>query len=144
MTVTFWAPVWWSTCRACPSGDAHEGTVCAAAGGDGHAPSLLQWHCAENEYSDLASLLHSGQEGLIKHLVSRAETDALPLAAVAALLAIYILMSMVAFGLAVPAGHFIPGLTMGAALGRVMGALIESLRAEMRRMVCEQGGSGLC
>ena len=37
------------------------------------------------------------------------------------LLAIYFVVAVLVFGVAVPAGNFIPGMTIGAALGRTFG-----------------------
>ena len=59
------------------------------------------------------------------HLFARDSDDLeLGLSALLALLGLYTLCTIMSFGIDVPFGTFIPSLTVGAALGRVLGQLL--------------------
>ena len=60
-------------------------------------------------------------EGLIKHLFSRTPSQELGLPILLTLFAIYAVTHALAFGLAIPCGNFIPSMTLGATLGRILG-----------------------
>ena len=100
----------------------------AAAGGRRRWASLRAGTCAPHYYSELATLFHSGQEGLIKHLFERATASSdgdegweIRLLVLAVFLAFYFPLAAFAFGIAVPAGNFIPAMTVGARAGRLVG-----------------------
>ena len=115
-------------------------------GGGGTTLEFVRWNCAAGEYNPMASLLHSGQEGLIKHLLERKSQTAAALAAagggssntssssgddgalgwdvVLPFWAVYLVLAIAVFGIFVPSGNFIPALTLGAAMGRLFGMLI--------------------
>ena len=89
---------------------------------------VIRWHCPERQYSEMATLFQSGQEGLIKHLFERATASSdgdegweIRSPVLAVFLAFYFPLAAFAFGIAVPAGNFIPAMTVGAALGRLVG-----------------------
>ena len=146
-SLVFWAPVM-SGCIACPSAETPGCSVAApnaiteavthGSVGDGsashgsgddylhaihvrlHSLRYRRWHCPEGQYSELATLLHAGQEELVKHLLSRgAEGPPPSLSVLLFFVPLYFGIAAVVLGLAVPAGNFIPALTLGAALGRV-------------------------
>ena len=89
------------------------------AGAGGGLVFVQHW-CEEGEYNELATLFLSPQEGLIKHLLQRTEVEVTP-SALGILLALYTVIAVLVFGIAVPAGNFIPALTIGAAMGRLLG-----------------------
>ena len=137
-SIFFWVPAL-SPCTPCPAdatgcGDLaaiDEGRRLAGSGSNSlhhrlHSLRYRQWVCPVGEYSELATLLQAGQEELIKHLLSREDTDAptFSLSTYAVFLPLYFALAVVALGLAVPAGNFIPALTIGAALGRLEATLL--------------------
>ena len=67
-------------------------------------------------------MISHGQEGLIRHLLARSE-QSFSLGVYATLLAVYFLLSVSVFGIFVPAGNFIPAMTLGAGTGRIVGQL---------------------
>lgn len=90
-----------------------------------HHLSYVQYACPSGEYSRMASLLHSGHEGLIKHLyVRHEEADDVPLSELAILLVIYFLLATTMLGIALPHGSFIPGMILGSLGGRLAGEIL--------------------
>ncbi len=96
-TVLYWLPFGFS-CRDCVSGMAcYHGNASSAhrmladqipdaewplpallggfarrrLAGGGTTLQYVQWQCHHGQYNEMATLLHSGQEGLIKHLLAR-------------------------------------------------------------------------
>ena len=139
-TAYFWTPDIFE-CRKCTEGmNCYDGAGSSGSddgdGGDrrrrlaggGGGLHYVQWTCAPHYYSELATLFHSGQEGLIKHLFERATASSdgdegweIRSPVLAVFLAFYFPLAAFAFGIAVPAGNFIPAMTVGAALGRLVG-----------------------
>ena len=104
--------------------------------------SYVQWQCPPHHYNSMASLLHTGQEGLILHLLERRDAPttsgcdgggSVSYASDAPIdhtfdwdvllpfLAMYLVMAISVFGIFVPAGNFIPALTIGCGMGRLVG-----------------------
>jgi len=131
LSVTFWLPVM-MPCEQCPSPDSlgcGSARRAAEEGGDSlharlHGLRHRQWACPAGEYSELATLLHAGQEELIKHLLTRGTEGQVSLATLAVFSPLYLILAVAAAGLAMPAGNFVPSLTLGAALGRMCGFLL--------------------
>jgi hypothetical protein len=111
--------------------------------------------CAEGEYNDLASLFLVPSEDAIRQLFhfTTAATAAAPsgggnndgsggasltVASVAVFFVAYTALAVLAYGIAVPAGLFIPSLLSGAALGRLAG---EALNAALLRVGALTGGA---
>ena len=97
-----------------------------SGGGDHGTLTFLRWNCPAGQYNELASLLHSGQEGLVVHLLARndGEQQELRLSALLTLLGLYTVLTICSYGIAIPFGNFIPSLTIGASLGRVFGEIL--------------------
>lgn len=143
----FWAP-FLVGCRPCPQSAIAECGVslmmdaepssASRSGGHGsshgshdiihqrlHGLAHRRWQCAAGEYNELATLLHAGQEELVKHLLSReTDVDGPSLDVLGMFLFVYLAIATVALGLSVPAGNFIPALTIGAALGRMQAQIL--------------------
>ena len=89
---------------------------------------------------------------LLCHLETQPEPepaqDDVSSSAVACLLAIYFCASVLVFGISVPAGNFIPAMTIGAALGRLFGHLLADAghveRANVGRFALMGAGAVLC
>ena len=84
--------------------------------GGGGAPPQLRWNCARGQVNDMASLMHNGQEGIILNMLSRdqAVADVLTWHLLLPFMLMYVLVAICVFGIFVPAGNFIPALTIGA------------------------------
>ena len=115
-----------------------------ALAGGGEA-RLEAWQCPDGQYNPMASIMHTGQEGVILHFFDRSasggghrqrrslaasgggggvEDDSLKWQIVLPFLLIYFVLAVIVFGIFVPAGNFIPALTIGAALGRLVGTIL--------------------
>jgi len=74
----------------------------------------------------MASLLHSGQEGLIKHLLERSNNSdhTFDTVSLLVMLITYFAIASLIFGIQVPAGNFVPSMTIGAIMGRLVGVFL--------------------
>ena len=106
----------------------HARALAATPSADGTVPVVhrvhlvyLRYGCRAGEYSQSASLLHTGQEGLVMHLLERTGSYEVPLTELGVIMVLYIFLAILVFGISVPGGNFIPGMTMGAMIGRCMG-----------------------
>jgi len=146
LSIYFWLPLAFG-CTKCPDSlsatdhNADSSTATRRLSQDAscqvhvHLP-LLQWHCNDGYYSELGTLLHAGQEGLIKQLFARTELSAFSPASLAVLFVLYFCLAAVLMGLALPAGNFVPGIVIGASFGRVVGIFMA------RAGVCSERSEG--
>ena len=140
-------------CYAGYSSSYANGSVTASASGrrlagGGATLTFVQWNCDTYHYNPMATLLHSGQEGLIKHLLERSNAvsgDAsLDWSVMLPFLCLYIVLAIGIFGIFVPSGNFIPAMTIGAGLGRLFGLLVASwFRTSFPAEVIDVGLYGL-
>ena len=95
----------------------------SGAGGD---RTYVQYTCPEGKYSQLASLSLAGEEGVIRHLLSRDEEEFKVLALVIFLI-IYIPISVSNRLLPIPMGSFVPNLLIGSLVGRIVGEALQAI-----------------
>jgi len=85
----------------------------------------VRFLCPDGHYGDLASLLLVPSEDAIRQLFHFTSPHAgavtLSVGSVAVFFLAYTVLAVVAYGIAVPAGLFIPSLLSGAAMGRLIG-----------------------
>ena len=93
----------------------------------GGPSALVQFHCDETEYNEMASLWLIGEEGAIKQLYNRSASkrNAFSIKTLFAFVAVYIVLSGCTGGLAIPFGTFVPNLFVGAALGRAFALIVQ-------------------
>ena len=100
--------------------------------GGGGAILLIRWHCPEGQYSEMATLFQSGQEGVIKHLLQLSEPGVqydIGIPALGWFLVTYFLLAALLFGIGVPSGNFVPAMTIGACFGRLIGEVLRDTSA---------------
>lgn len=120
-TVLCALPMIYSTCEKNPdyysaTTDDHRRRLGGAAG----SRNYNQHSCDYKYYSPMASLSLSGEEAVIRHLLSRdAENFGLPTLLV--FLIFYVPLTLIVMGLPVACGTFVPNLLLGSLLGRIMG-----------------------
>uniref|UniRef100_A0A0A9DJK1 Chloride channel protein n=1 Tax=Arundo donax TaxID=35708 RepID=A0A0A9DJK1_ARUDO len=103
-------------------------TPCSAAGfaaGDDTCPTVgksgnfKQFNCPAGHYNDLASLLHATNVDATRNIFSTATAGEFRLDSLLIFFAIYCVLGLVTFGIAVPSGLFLPIILMGSAYGRI-------------------------
>ena len=77
-------------------------------------------------YNDMASLTLVGEEGAIKHLLSRDGARAFSLRTLALFIPAYFVCAAAIAGLPVPIGSFVPNMLLGSACGRAFGELLRA------------------
>jgi len=92
-----------------------------------HGLHPVQYNCDDGYYNQMATLTLTPQETAILQLQSRSTAEFFSITVLAAFTVIYFLCAVVAYGLAVPAGLFIPSMMIGASLGRLIGESMHKL-----------------
>jgi chloride channel 7 len=124
-TLLFWAP--FATDCKCDTNCNTRTTAPTPAPGASSEPSTrLQWHCPDGDYSELASLLMQSREKSILELVTSDDSHFEAQTLWMLLLVGFTLMST-NFGIAVPAGLFMPTIYVGCTAGRLYGTLLNKL-----------------
>lgn len=122
-TVFFTLPLAFG-CRECPVNPLTNSSACEYKS---HRPHV-QHMCAYGKYNELATLLLSGQEGMLNHLLSRHEDlneqPPFSIVSLGAVLVCYMVVASLSFGIHLPAGNFVPGIAIGGTLGRLMGQVL--------------------
>lgn len=129
-TISFLMPVLWNKCTKRPT-DMQDWTNQEKNLVD----ALVPFQCdPTKEYNEVASLILTDAETAIKQLfhfreagAEDASSSTFSSGALILFFVPYITMAAVVFGMAVPAGTFIPSLLMGAAFGRLFGHLLHKL-----------------
>ena len=107
--------------RRCENDDAYDSARRLAGAGE---RNFVQYNCDSGEFSALASLSLSGEEGVIRHLMSRDKTE-FSLAPLCIFYVFYLPLMAGCMGMAVPQGSFVPNLLLGALNGRIVGELMQ-------------------
>ena len=144
-TLFFLLPFGFS-CRPCPAGSKCDPSYDGSSSSSSYSSAALsglvpgepdtpvglynleyvRFNCPAGEHNEMATLIQSGQEGVLKHLYMRSAADGASeptLACCATLLLCYFLLAVSLFGVALPAGNFVPGMTIGGLLGRLVAQL---------------------
>ncbi|KAK1318998.1 Chloride channel protein CLC-b [Acorus calamus] len=109
-------------CSRCEPSLLNEG-VCPTNGRTGN---FKQFNCPTGYYNDLASLLHSANDDAVRNIFSTSTpTEFLPISLLI-FFAIYCILGLFTFGIAVPSGLFLPIILMGSAYGRLLGLAMGS------------------
>ena len=87
---------------------------------------FVQYTCLDGEFSELASLTLSGEEGVIRHLMSRDQVE-FGLAPLLIFVVFYVPLMSLVMGLKLPMGTFVPNLLLGSALGRICGEIAHGI-----------------
>lgn len=86
------------------------------------AGKFKQFNCAAGHYNDLASLLQSTNDDAVRHIFSATAAPAeYSAAALLVFFALYCVLGLFTFGIAVPSGLFLPIILMGSGYGRLLG-----------------------
>ncbi|GAB4847963.1 hypothetical protein Ancab_027025 [Ancistrocladus abbreviatus] len=104
------------SCRACdPS---LPESVCPTTGRTGN---FKKFNCPDGYYNDLASLLFSTNDDAVRNIFSTNTTNEFHPVSLLIFFALYCVLGLFTFGIAVPSGLFLPIILMGSAYGRLLG-----------------------
>lgn len=92
-----------------------------------YASSLVQLYCVDGHYNEMASLFMTPSEDAIRQLFHFTNGSPFSLLQLALFFVLYTFMATVTYGIALPAGLFIPSLLSGSAMGRLIGEIINSI-----------------
>ena len=108
--VTFWAP-WFIKCRG--EGQNFENIT------------YIQYTCPEGAYNPLATLLFNTEGAVIKAFMN--STSNYNYAELLIFFVIWYMFTIITYGTNVPAGIFLPGIMIGASVGRMLGLLLNNV-----------------
>ncbi|GMH04567.1 hypothetical protein Nepgr_006407 [Nepenthes gracilis] len=111
---------WFASCQACPR-DAKED--CPTIGRSGN---YKKFQCASNQYNDLASLIFNTNDDAIRNLFSQNTDKEFHGSSMLIFFVTCFFLSILSYGIVVPAGLFVPVILIGASYGRYVGMLIGS------------------
>jgi chloride channel 7 len=103
-----------ASCQPC---DESLGTNCPTIGRSGN---FKQFNCPDGYYNDLATLLHATNDDATRNIFSTSTPNEFRTASLLIFFAIYCILGLFTFGIAVPSGLFLPIILMGSAYGRLI------------------------
>ncbi|GFP94053.1 chloride channel protein clc-a [Phtheirospermum japonicum] len=87
----------------------------------GRTGNYKQFNCPNGHYNDLATLLLTTNDGAVRNIFSINTLNEFHISSLAIFFAIYCVLGLFTFGIAVPSGLFLPIILMGSAYGRMLG-----------------------
>ncbi|KAK0572376.1 hypothetical protein LWI29_030702 [Acer saccharum] len=111
---------WLASCRACPSDASEE---CPTIGRSGN---YKKFQCPPGHYNDLASLIFNTNDDAIRNLFSKGTDSEFQYLTIIIFFVTCFILSILSYGIVVPAGLFVPVIVTGATYGRLVGMLVGS------------------
>lgn len=105
----------------CTPCDPAFGDACPTTGKSGN---FKQFNCPAGHYNDLASLLHATNVDATRNIFSTVTAGEFRLDSLLIFFAIYCVLGLFTFGIAVPSGLFLPIILMGSAYGRILALVL--------------------
>ncbi|KAM0940199.1 putative CBS domain, chloride channel, voltage gated, chloride channel, core [Dioscorea sansibarensis] len=109
---------WLAKCTPCPANILEE---CPTIGRSGN---FKNFQCPPGHYNDLASLFLNTNDDAIRNLFSKGTYDEFYISTLFIFFGAVYFLGLVTYGIAVPAGLFIPVILAGATYGRIVGTLL--------------------
>ncbi|XP_078159407.1 chloride channel protein CLC-a-like isoform X1 [Carex rostrata] len=103
-----------ATCQPC---DESLDAICPTTGRSGN---FKQFNCPNGYYNDLATLLHATSDDAVRNIFSTSTPNEFRTFSLSIFFAIYCILGLFTFGIAVPSGLFLPIILMGSAYGRLV------------------------
>ncbi|XP_010541946.1 PREDICTED: putative chloride channel-like protein CLC-g [Tarenaya hassleriana] len=107
-------------CQPCPLGASED---CPTIGRSGN---FKKYQCPPGHYNDLASLIFNTNDDAIKNLFSKNTEYEFHYLSVLIFFVTCFFLSILSYGIAAPAGLFVPVIVTGASYGRLVGMLLGS------------------
>ncbi|XP_038986919.1 chloride channel protein CLC-b-like isoform X4 [Phoenix dactylifera] len=92
----------------------------------GQSGNFKQFNCPNGYYNDLASLLHATNDDAVRNIFSTSTPTEFRPISLLIFFALYCILGLFTFGIAVPSGLFLPIILMGSAYGRLLGLVMGS------------------
>ena len=112
---------WFTKCTPCPTNLSEE---CPTVGESGNYKSF---QCGPGHYNDLASLFLNTSDNAIRNLLSTRTTGEYRISSLFIFFITVYTLGIITYGIAVPAGLFVPVILAGAVCGRLVGRLFDSV-----------------
>lgn len=107
----------------CSPCDSSISETCPTTGRTGN---FKQFNCPDGYYNDLASLLFSTNDDAVRNIFSTNTSTEFHPTSLLIFFALYCILGLFTFGIAVPSGLFLPIILMGSAYGRLLGIAMGS------------------
>nr|DAD30592.1 TPA_asm: hypothetical protein HUJ06_009443 [Nelumbo nucifera] len=88
--------------------------------------NFRQFNCPPGYYNDLATLLHTSNDNAVRNIFSTSTQKELHPLSLIIFFALYCILGLFTFGIAVPSGLFLPIILMGSGYGRLLGLFMGS------------------
>ncbi|KAK2644898.1 hypothetical protein Ddye_020093 [Dipteronia dyeriana] len=111
---------WLASCRPCPADASEE---CPTIGRSGN---YKKFQCPAGHYNDLASLIFNTNDDAIRNLFSKGTDTEFQYLTIIIFFVTCFILSILSYGIVVPAGLFVPVIVTGATYGRLVGMLVGS------------------
>ncbi|XP_024035983.1 chloride channel protein CLC-d isoform X3 [Citrus clementina] len=110
-------------CSPCPESDLDSGIECPRP--PGMYGNYVNFYCSKDkEYNDLATIFFNTQDDAIRNLFSAKTIHEYSAQSLLTFLVMFYTLAVVTFGIAVPAGQFVPGIMIGSTYGRLVGMFV--------------------
>ncbi|WOG83917.1 hypothetical protein DCAR_0103095 [Daucus carota subsp. sativus] len=90
----------------------------------GRVGNFKQFNCPSGHYNDLATLLHTTNDDAVRNIFSTNTATEFQYFSLIIFFALYCILGLFTFGIAVPSGLFLPIILMGSAYGRMLGTIL--------------------
>ncbi|OMO92972.1 Cystathionine beta-synthase, core [Corchorus olitorius] len=107
-------------CRAC---DPSFPETCPTNDRSGN---FKQFNCPPGHYNDLATLLLTTNDDAVRNIFSSNTSNEFQVFSILIFFALYCILGLITFGIAVPSGLFLPIILMGSGYGRLLGMFMGS------------------
>ncbi|KAI3748135.1 hypothetical protein L6452_11026 [Arctium lappa] len=91
----------------------------------GRMGNFKQFNCPKGHYNDLATLLLTTNDDAVRNIFSSNTSTEYQTISLFIFFALYCILGLITFGIAVPSGLFLPILLMGSSYGRMVGIAME-------------------
>ncbi|KAL9671934.1 hypothetical protein QQ045_009508 [Rhodiola kirilowii] len=112
---------WLAACTACPSNSMES---CST---NSDSDNYKSFQCGSGYYNDLATLFLNTNDDAIRNLFSSSTTKEFHISSLFIYFFAVYFLGIITYGIAIPSGLFIPVILAGAAYGRLVGRLFESI-----------------
>ncbi|KAL9243373.1 hypothetical protein vseg_017267 [Gypsophila vaccaria] len=109
------------SCTKCDPG--RPNAVCSTTGRTGN---FKRFNCPEGYYNDLGSLLFSTNDDAVRNIFSTNTPGEFHPVSLLIYFALYCILGLFTFGIAVPSGLFLPIILIGSAYGRLLGVAMKN------------------